>query len=100
MYGDGNFKYTPPSLHRSSSSKGISFILGAGPIESAVEDAKEKVKNDSDNEESSDEEQMEDIEEPEGILEFKPRQHMTCVNKLPKVGQYVNLNSYECYFAV
>ena len=45
MYGDGAFKYTHHSLHRSSSSKGISFILGAGPIESAVEDAKEKVKN-------------------------------------------------------
>ena len=23
-----------------------------------------------------------------------------CVNKLPKVGQCVNLNSYECFFAV
>jgi len=53
MYGDGNFKYTPPSLHRSSSSKGISFILGAGPIESAVEDAKEKVKNEENNKNTS-----------------------------------------------
>jgi len=23
-----------------------------------------------------------------------------CVHKLPRVGQHVNLNSYECYFAV
>ena len=53
MYGDGAFKYTPPSLHRSSSSKGISFILGAGPIESAVEDAKEKVKNEENNKNTS-----------------------------------------------
>jgi hypothetical protein len=53
MYGDGNFKYTPPSLHRSSSSNGLSFILGAGPIESAVEDAKEKVKNEENNKNTS-----------------------------------------------
>lgn len=41
---------------------------------------------------------MESIEDQKLKFGFKNSNY--CTNKLPKVGQLVNLNQYECYFAV
>lgn len=45
-------------------------------------------------------ERMKQMEENGHLLEFKRPKQNACVNKLPKVGQLVNLNSYEVYIAV
>ena len=45
-------------------------------------------------------ERIKRLEENGQLLEFKRPKLNACVNKLPKVGQLVNLNDYEVYIAV
>ena len=45
-------------------------------------------------------ERLRRLEEKGQLLELKRPKANACVNKLPKVGQLVNLSNYEVYIAV